>query len=197
MSTRKIVGVTTPNPDDRRVQRTRRGLRDALIELILERGWDALTVQHVCDRANIGRSTFYTHFADKEELLVGGLGDLRKEVRQLAASGMSERPLGFVRGIIEHAEEQRRLFRAVMGKRSGHVIQQRFRELLIDLVQEDLTGLAAAGPQRDATARYVAGGLMELLIWWLDTRNNLKAEDVEKLFFQSTTPVLAALRKQG
>ena len=52
---------------DRCVQRTRDSLRAAFVALMAERGWDRVSVQDVCDRANVGRSTFYTHFADKEE----------------------------------------------------------------------------------------------------------------------------------
>src|SRR5690242_18297174 len=66
---------------DRRIQRTRRLLHEAILELIHERGWDAITVQDVCERADVGRSTFYVHFADKEELLVSGFGQLRDHLR--------------------------------------------------------------------------------------------------------------------
>ena len=177
------------------MRRTRHALGEALVELILERGWDDVSVQDVCDRANIGRSTFYTHFADKEELLIGGLYDLRKGVRQLASSEAAARPLSFVRGIIEHADQRRRLFRAVIGKRSGALIQQRFRQMLIELVHEDVSSIGPPGPQLDATARYLAGALMEVLIWWVDTRNGLAAADVEKLFMRLSAPVLAVLRK--
>ena len=50
---------------DRRIQRTRQLLDDALIELILEKGYDKITVQNIVDQANVGRSTFYAHFLDK------------------------------------------------------------------------------------------------------------------------------------
>lgn len=191
------MGVKPPKPEDRRVQRTRQALREALVALILERGWDEVSVQHVCDRANIGRSTFYTHFADKEELLIGTLDDLRKGLRELSPIQPGARPLGFVRGVVAHADEQRRLFRAVIGKRSGHVIQQRFRQVLIALVHEDLSTIAPSGPHLDAATRYVAGALMETLTWWVDTRNNFQPEDVEKFFMELTAPVLAVVRKQN
>lgn len=183
--------MKTPNPADRRVQRTRRTLREALIELILERGWDETSVQHVCDRADVGRSTFYTHFADKEELLVGGFDDLRKAVRE--QHPQSTGTLAFAGGLIEHAHEQRRLFRAIIGKKSGHVVQQRFRQLFTELVKEDLAGLAPAGPQLDATVHYLSGAFFELLIWWLDTRNPLQPVEVEALFQRLTAPVLLVL----
>src|SRR5262249_477652 len=62
----RSMGSRAPNPTDRRVVRTRQTLRAALIALLYERGWDAISVQDICGRAGVGRSTFYTHFADKE-----------------------------------------------------------------------------------------------------------------------------------
>lgn len=58
--------------EDRRVVRTRQLLRDALVSLILERGYDEVTVQDVLDRANLGRSTFYAHYRNKDDLLFSG-----------------------------------------------------------------------------------------------------------------------------
>lgn len=185
--------MKTPSAADRRVQRTRRLLREALVELILERGWDAISVQDVCDRADVGRSTFYTHFGDKEDLLVGGLEDLRAALRARTPAGSDATPLGFVRGLVDHAHEQRRLFRAVIGKRSGHAIQQRFRRFLLDLVRDDLERVAKLGPQRDATVCYIAGALFELLIWSIDTRNSLGPAEIEQFFAELTAPALVRL----
>src|SRR5690349_10072505 len=61
---------------DRRIQRTRQLLLDALSTLILEKGYEAITVQDLIDRANLGRSTFYSHFQDKEDLLLKGVESL-------------------------------------------------------------------------------------------------------------------------
>lgn len=187
------MGVEPPNSGDRRVQRTRRALREALVELTLERGWDAVSVQQICDRADIGRSTFYNHFGDKEDLLVDGLDDLKRHLRGLGADAA---PLAFARGMIEHAHEQRRLFRAVIGKRGGQVIQRRFRRLLIGLVQEDLAALLPPGPEQDACAHYLAGAFFELLTWWIDTRNSYTPADVERLFHELASPTLAVLRRR-
>src|SRR5690242_4167136 len=63
-------------PVDRRIQRTRQLLLDALLSLILEKDFDSITVQDVIDRANVGRSTFYAHFQDKDELLLSGFEHL-------------------------------------------------------------------------------------------------------------------------
>lgn len=147
---------------DRRVERSRRMLRDALVALILERGWDDVSVKDVCDRADVGRSTFYSHFGDKEELLVSGFDDLLAHLRGAHDPGAL---LPFVRPLIEHAIDNVRLFRAVIGKRSGRVVERRFRELVLVLVGE------ALAPRDEPTVRFVAGGVLELLSAAIDARS--------------------------
>lgn len=178
---------------DRRVERTRRVLRESLIALILERGWDGVTVQDVCDRADVGRSTFYTHFVDKEDLLVGGLDDLGKSLRVAFKPSGSSEPLGFARGLIAHVHEQRRLFRAIVGKRGGQVVQQRFRALLVEMIREDISLLVPAGADRDGAAHFIAGAMLEMLTWWLDARTPLPALDIERMFLRLARPAVAAL----
>src|SRR5215813_1391152 len=59
----------TQNIPDRRVQKTRKLLQDALIELVAEKGYESVSIREILDRANVGRSTFYAHFQDKDQLL--------------------------------------------------------------------------------------------------------------------------------
>jgi AcrR family transcriptional regulator len=66
---RKEVKVMPQNFVDRRVQKTRKLLQDALIELVAEKGYESVSIQEILDKANVGRSTFYTHFQDKDQLL--------------------------------------------------------------------------------------------------------------------------------
>ena len=189
------MAANAPQPPDRRVQRTRRALRDALLSLLPESGWDDISVQDLCERADVGRSTFYLHFQNKEELLVGGLSDLRSMLRAQAITVGDARPgvLTFVRGLIDHVDEQRKLFRSIVGRRSGHTGQIRFREMVMRLVAEEIALHAAGGWQRDAGARYVGGALVELLAWWVDASKARSADDIERYFHQLTAPVIAQL----
>jgi AcrR family transcriptional regulator len=184
--------MRAPRITDRRVERTHRSLREALIALILERGFEAISVQDIIDRADVGRSTFYTHFADKEDLLLSGFDDLRRALRhwQTEAAGRPG-PLGFVPGLCEHAHEQRRLFRALVGRKSGQVVLSRFRQMLIDLVREDLAGLG--GANLEAAIHYLAGGFLELLTWWLDSRTSLTPAQLAELFRELSIPTLQRL----
>jgi AcrR family transcriptional regulator len=166
-----------------------------MISLLRERSWADINIQILCERADIGRSTFYLHFQNKEELLVSGFKDLRKML--LAQAGGDKQgatdSLRFVRGLIEHVHEQRILFRTIIGRSSGHVVQKRFREMVSQLVEEEVL-LPATGWERDAGTRYVAGALLELLAWWVDTGTERNADDIENLFYQLTLPAIKSLR---
>jgi AcrR family transcriptional regulator len=181
-----------PARDDRRVRRTRAALKDALVDLIVERGWDGFTVQDLCERADVGRSTFYLHFADKEEVLAGGFADLGRELRaQLARSGAAG-PLAFSRGLLDHAQAHLRVFRALAGRRAAHLVQGRLRALVLELVREDLAARLPAGPRLEAASAFLAGALFELLVWALEARPPTTAEAADALFHELAAPALAA-----
>ncbi len=182
--------MKVPKATDRRVVRTRGTLRDALIALLQTRGWDDISVNDICTRANVGRSTFYTHFADKEELLVSGFADLkaalRNGVQQTAPSGTT---LAFARGLLAHVADNQRIFRALMGKRSGEVVNRMFRLLVVELTQEELAARVSKSELEPAT-HYVAGAFVGLLSWWLDGRTGRPLDDLEARFQTLTAPVL-------
>lgn len=120
---------------DRRIERTRTALRTALLELMQERGWDEIDVQTLCARANVGRSTFYQHFPNKEELLKASFAGLKSALMAEASSnGTAAGALGFVPALVDHVHEMQHLFRALLVRRSAHYVQDRFSELLIEMV---------------------------------------------------------------
>lgn len=110
-----------------------------------------------------------------------------------AAAGQ---PFPFAHGLIGHAHAQQRLFRVLVGKRSGQPVLGRFRELVLELVREDLAAFAPAGTGRDAAGRFLAGGLLELLAWSLDPRTGVGPEELERLFLALATPALRAMRRE-
>ena len=174
---------------DRRVRRTRRLLREALVTLILERGWDAVSVLDVCARADVGRSTFYVHFADKEALLLSGFDDLHASLG--AESATATGPFPFVESLIAHAAENHRLFRAVIGRRSGQAVQRRFRDVVMKLVLAELEQLGVGKQDRTFVARYASGGFVECLIAWLERRSALDASTLAANFRRLTLGAIA------
>jgi AcrR family transcriptional regulator len=90
--------------EDRRIQKTLSLLREALVSLIAEKPYDTIVVKEILDRANVGRSTFYTHFCDKDDLLVSGIHDMLGQVPSPTRIGgrSLDRILWFSLPIFEH-----------------------------------------------------------------------------------------------
>ena len=103
--------------NDRRSVRTRRNLGDALVALILKKGYDAITVQDIIDEADVGRSTFYMHYTGKEDLLRASFETLRSVLAEAAVAerGKTGEPLPFSLALFEHACAHKHIYRALGG----------------------------------------------------------------------------------
>ena len=175
---------------DRRIERTRRSLTLAMMELMTERGWDDIDVLTLCERANIGRSTFYEHFANKEELLKASFAGLKSALLVRAGADAAAGPLGFVPALVAHVHDAQDMFRALLMRRSGHYVQDRFRELLIDLILAGEPAAKARHWQVKARTHYLAGALFELLVWWLGSNRPHKPREIEALYRRWSAAVL-------
>lgn len=173
---------------DRRIVRTRRSLQDSLIGLMLEQGYESITVQDILDRAGVGRSTFYVHFKDKEELLKSAIENLREWVVEhwqasLAADSSRVGGLAFVLPFFRHLEENRRIYRAVVGHESGMIVDRYFRRMFADMARTDLTERAAdLQVPLEAAVQHVVGALMSVVAWWIEGEADLTAEQVNDVF---------------
>jgi AcrR family transcriptional regulator len=188
----------SPSPTDRRVRRTRELLRGAFLSLILEKSYDRITVQDILDRADIGRSTFYAHYRDKEDLLLAGFEDIRAA---LAAErdatedepGAETELLQPVLAVFTHVERHRQFWGPLSRKGGADLITRILRESVDDLVQRHLQshfGGSGVDPiQLEAAVQFVAGACMGLLVWWLDHEDiPSSAEEIHTTFRLLATP---------
>jgi AcrR family transcriptional regulator len=187
---------------DRRVQRTQQLLHAALMSLVQEKGFESLTVQDIIDRANVGRATFYAHFESKEDLLASGIEGLRASLRERrrqalsAATDADDRLFAFSHELFVHANEHRTMFRAMLGKRSGAVIQQLLHKMLVDLVRDEVKALLksnAAETPVEAFSQFIGGGLFGLLIWWGVGNMRMPVKEVDALFRGLAVPAMKQL----
>jgi AcrR family transcriptional regulator len=195
------LGVDMARREDRRVQRTRELLRGALLALIREKGFEALTVQDIIDRANVGRATFYAHFDNKEDLLLSGFDSLRTSLKerqreaQLRRGPVEERAFAFSHDLFAHVNDHHDLFQAMAGKRSGAVVQSVVHKLLLDLVREDIKTLSRAEAHAigaEALAQFIAGGMFGLVMWWMGARMRPPVDELNGTFRRLA---LAALKE--
>jgi AcrR family transcriptional regulator len=194
--------VRLRNKVDRRVERTRQLLRDALVSLIREKGFAALSVQEIIDRANVGRATFYAHFDNKEDLLMAGLDGVRSTLKDLQRQALArggrpeERLFAFSHELFAHTDGHRDLFRAMVRDRSVGLLQQVFHKMIVDLVRDDVKAMLppARGDSMpsEAVVQFVAGGLYGLLLWWLEARVRPGVKEVNAILRRLAIPAVTA-----
>ena len=147
---------------DRRVERTRRLLTEALHELIRERDYDTITVQDILDRADVGRSTFYAHFRNKDHLLLGNFSQ--------GPRGQPW-PTGDL-DLFEHMAESYDLYRSLAGTEGLPAAMGRLRRTLSEAWRARLTaddGLRDhAGVAPEVAEHFLTGALMAVVEWWLE-----------------------------
>lgn len=195
---------------DRRIVRTKKALRAALLELIEEKGYEAVSVEEITQRANLGRATFYLHYKDKEDLLLEEFVEIAQErVKVLSQIPFSEweageraadsptdkQPLMPLLTVFEHAAEHAALYRVLLHGESKTRLEQRIRSLIAQSIEEIAQArrrseAPRADPQvpLDLLASYFSGALLSSLAWWLDSPLPISPLEMaglfQRLFFQ-------------
>ncbi len=173
---------------DRRVQRTRQLLHKALMDLILEKPYDQITVQDILDRANIGRATFYGHFTDKDDLLLGGLDEEHFDIREHldeADVAVDEGKLLPTYSLFRHAQQFHPLYKALLGSQGIEIVKTAFRNHLVHMLEQHLKRHVPTFPlPLQVASNYLAGALMTLMMWWLDHEMPYSPQEMDTMVQQ-------------
>jgi AcrR family transcriptional regulator len=178
---------------DRRVHRTRDLLQKALIELIGERGYDAITIQDIVDRANVGRTTFYLHYTSKDDLFMSchiaivsdfRAGPLHLHPISREALLSPEAPPGVASAYQHLKKAWERLYPIFRGK-DGTLILRQIRDKSSQAIEANLRAAFAEADSAiplDVLANYLAGAQIALVQWWLEKRQPHTPENVAQAF---------------
>ncbi|GAA3579341.1 hypothetical protein GCM10022419_071030 [Nonomuraea rosea] len=161
--------------------------------LILEKGYDAVSVTDIIERADVGRSTFYSHFTDKQDVLFSNLDELGF-LHPEPSTGPGEL-FAFSLPMFEHVREQRQLVRALLGRRSGGLVLARGEQLLAAVVRHELSAPGGRAPDSlDLLVTCVVGAFMGLLRSWVDGETSASPAELDAAFRAAVGPgVRAAL----
>lgn len=174
--------------NDRRSQRTRNLLSAALVELIREKDYNAITVSDIIDRANVGRSTFYAHYRDKDSLFVGEL-DRVIEVLSHRIPSQEESPFFPSLGLFRHVGEEYELYKALLWTPGIDLLIKHMKKSLSNRIKQ---GLEKSGKEFEVPihilASFLAGSFLTLLQWWLENKMIYSPEQIDKIFRNLTLP---------
>ena len=204
--------MTASNRIDRRIGRTRRQLKTALLALILEKGYDAVTIEDITERADLGRTTFYLHYHDKEELLLESIkaiaDDLLEQISPLppinwdeSINTEDENLRDPIRVTFAHARENAQLYQIILrgegaskaASRVHNIISETVTIVVNKTIENGRVPIQLEVPV-EIFANYLAGALMGLVTWWLETGMCYSPEEMaimfRKMFFQGGRSVL-------
>ena len=183
----KLHLASSKKKTDARVRRTRDALGDALIALMQEKPFDTITVQDVLDRAHVGRSTLYSHYSDKDDLLMSDADEFYERVAMgLSAQGDTSERVFPVREFLSHIAEARQFLNALSssGKMQENLELARghFARGIEHRLAELPRGQSMSESERPAIAFAHAGALLSLMTWWIDRGMLQSPAEMDELF---------------
>ena len=172
---------------DARVRRTRDALGDALIALMQEKAFETITVQEVLDRAHVSRSTFYTHYSDKDDLLMSDAEEFFEALSMaLSEHGDKSDRVFPAKEFFTHLADVQPFYKALVksGKfqENMELARGHFARGIERRLSELPRGKSIPANERSAIAFTQAGALLSLLAWWLDHGMREPPEQMDELF---------------
>ena len=170
---------------DRRQQKTRTAIFQAFNRLLERKHFNSITVQEILDEANIGRSTFYSHFETKDALLKEMCTDIFNHVfsHELSAEtshdfslwdhGLQEK----ITHLLYHLKDNRGNVLGVLSGESGELFMRYFKEYLITMFEQYPDSNREDVPKEFAL-NHLVGSLAEAVRWWIGTRMNMPPEEL-------------------
>jgi len=187
---------------DRRIQRTRQSLRAALLELIKEKDYDDISIEEITERANVGRTTFYLHYKDKEDLLMEEISAIMYERAQVLSEipfsvwvpvseedlkkNMALQPLLLV---FEHIHNNSELYSLLLKSTNSSKIIERIRKVSTDAIVQFVETKMETDPipllsevPIEFFAAFFSGALISVVSWWIKEDMRHSPEEVTNMF---------------
>jgi AcrR family transcriptional regulator len=187
-----ILNNESVNRFERRRQKTRQALREAAAALVVEKGYDAVTIQDITERADVGLGTFYLHFKNKEEIIWTVIRETFEEAERasrqwLAAMPLEQRDyLNFV-GFFQYIGQTGGVLRAVAVGRSSAILTEFIADYMAQRATQRLDEadpFAELDVPVEVAAQFMTGALMRLVRWWGETPNEYTAEQMAAMFYK-------------
>jgi AcrR family transcriptional regulator len=208
------------NKIDRRIQRTRQSLRAALFELMKAKTYDAISIDEITERANVGRATFYLHYKDKEDLLLEEFSEMANEKAQTLSEipfsawlpsqedtdslkQMSPAPPLLM--VFQHIYDNSELYRILMKSERSSRIVERIRKISTEAIVRFVETKLKTDPipiflevPIDLLAAFFSGALLSSVDWWLDEKMQHTPAEMtymfQSLFFRGARRTMGLLK---
>ncbi|WP_416148969.1 TetR/AcrR family transcriptional regulator [Salipaludibacillus sp. HK11] len=189
------------NELDRRVLKTRRAIHEALSSLMQEKKYSKITIQDIIDRANVGRSTFYSHFATKDELLFSSVEDLLEILNQYIKSYIEhdgDKPrLISVLDFFEHIQENSKIMKGLFKSEGADLFFEKVEAYWNDGIEEYLQSKLPIGKEPKVPIKiltnHISSSLLNLLKWWVNNHMSYTPVQMDQYFRDLINPSIDSI----
>ncbi len=195
--------ASTGKKPDRRTRRSQKRLFEALMELILEKPYESVTVSEIAERADVARATFYLHYDDKDALLLSSLDALVETIIE-EVKGFSQRDL--VSGVphpalivFEVVQRDPALFRVILKGQGSNLLLKRLRHYAAQTAHQATQSMGVV-PSVPPTfiADFMAGAMLSVITGWLEDDMKTPPGEMAQMFYSLVRPsILGALSLKG
>jgi AcrR family transcriptional regulator len=174
---------------DLRIIRSKNSIKKAFSELLNEKGYEAITIQDIADKAIINRNTFYLHYQNKPDLLHSYMEELLDEVKNtLTLCSNRNSPLSvsklesLMQTILEKINDNIPFYKAMLVDGNGiHGFQSKMENLIKSTVNESLDNVSLA-ISKELLLQYVASTFMGVVVWWVQNIKSYTPEEIASQF---------------
>jgi len=172
---------------DRRVVRTKRMLREALLDLVTEKGFNAISIRDITERADVAYATFFRHYESKEALLAEQIEMLIKEFEEMAHISAPDSPVE-AEGILlfKHIGSKKVLYRKLLSNHNCQPVVNRLKEVISSHTRPYLEPFYDQGKQPliplEIAINHIAASTLELVIWWIGHNPLLPPEQMANIY---------------
>jgi AcrR family transcriptional regulator len=189
--------------EDLRVQRTRKMIEEALLQLTVEKGFAAVTVRDITERAMVNRSTFYRHYLDKFDLLeqytnaVTALTSAENTLDEQQREASGGAPSGLVR-LLKHVQQFGNFYRVMLGQMGDPVFTEKFRQTASRRMRAYYadTPTEPESPPLDLRLDYVSCAAIGAILWWLENDQPCTPEELAVWLSQLSRNTMGFSMKQ-
>lgn len=178
---------------DRRITRTRAQLRDSLWDLILKQGYDAITISDITDHADLGRTTFYLHYKDKDDLLTQSIDEVAAElVQRLDAFQPGVGKLKPATELIfQHAAENAEFYQILLQGHGVETTTGRVQEIInhhitvgFEQALKPFGGEKSLSLPLPLLIQFFSTSLLGIVIWWLENEMPFSPQEMADQYYQ-------------
>lgn len=171
---------------DRRIKKTKRAILHAFATLMQEKRFDDITVNDICDQAEISRTTFYHYYIDKYDWLEKVVYDTVIEDFSHVGDPKTRSPeivIGMLTTAFQNVKRNVSFYAVILKKENSQLFRERIYNSLITHFEQKAGSESTPTHEQQMAARFIASATVSIIEWWIYSNFALSPEQLAELAY--------------